>query len=418
MSPRHIGQPLPYSRQMPQAAAFAVAPQEAIDYLRSKLRVPTATWTDIWQEMHARAFVIAGAQSDALLADFHEAVTRAIAEGRTLEQFRADFDRIVEAHGWSYKGSRGWRSAVIFNTNLRMAYAAGRWQRIQAVKRVRPYLRYIAVMDERTRPLHRAWHNTVLPVDHPWWTTHFPPNGWNCRCSIQSLSESDLKRLGLKVTETPPPLDLVPRSVNSPSGKVTLMVPKGIDPGFAYNPGLAGFGRGPESVALETHGAWTPLTSPFAAPALDPLPRDAAPVLKVLAPETAGDLRFALTEALTGAEAIIADPLGGRTLVSQALADALIAKGAAGFEAARYFPALRLLLEDPAEIWVGWVRFEVSGRVALRRRHLRVIRLADGRLLGLVADIDGGMLSGFETFPVSETEAEGLRSGLRIFRRA
>ena len=23
----------------------------------------------------------------------------------------------------------------------------------------------------------RAWHGTVLPVDHPFWQTHFPPNG-------------------------------------------------------------------------------------------------------------------------------------------------------------------------------------------------------------------------------------------------
>lgn len=210
---------------------------EAIAFLRDKLRLPTATWLDIWQEMHSAAFVVAGAQSDALLKDFHDAVLKAIEQGETLETFRKDFDRIVADHGWSYNGSRNWRSRVIFQTNLRMAYAAGRWQQIERVKDARPYLRYVAVMDARTRPLHRVWHNTVLPVDHPWWQTHFPPNGWNCRCSVQSLNERDLVRYRLKVSAEAPPIEWVERLVGSGDSRRAIMVPKGIDPGFAYRPG-------------------------------------------------------------------------------------------------------------------------------------------------------------------------------------
>ena len=43
-------------------------------------------------------------------------------------------------------------------------------------------LRYVAVLDARTRPEHRAWHGLILPIDHPLWDTHYPPNGWGCRC--------------------------------------------------------------------------------------------------------------------------------------------------------------------------------------------------------------------------------------------
>ncbi len=212
---------------------FATDPIEAIEFLRHKLNVPTRTWTDVWQEMHDRAFMVAGAQADDLVEDFHQAVLKAISEGWTLEQFRKEFDRIVAEHGWSYNGSRNWRSEVIFQTNLRTAMAAGRSHQIERLKAVRPYLRYVAVMDGRTRPLHAAWHNTVLPVDHPWWDTHFPPNGWNCRCSVQSLNERDLVRYGLKLSGQAPPSPLVPRVVQ---GR-TIEVPEGIDPGFAYHPG-------------------------------------------------------------------------------------------------------------------------------------------------------------------------------------
>ena len=227
---------------MPEPKPFAVAPREAIDFLKQKMRVPTAHWTDVWEKMHSRAFMVAGAQSEDLLKDFHEAVTKAIETGGTLGQFREDFDRIVAEHGWSYNGSRGWRSRIIFQTNLRMAYAAGRWQQIQRVKEQRPYLRYVHVdpelNDKNSRPEHAAWHNTVLPVDDPFWDTHFPPNDWECRCTVQSLNERDLERYGLEVSDRAPVSELVERVIKTRDGdKKTVQVPKGIGPGFAYRPG-------------------------------------------------------------------------------------------------------------------------------------------------------------------------------------
>ncbi|NTV80668.1 MAG: hypothetical protein HGA24_04505, partial [Candidatus Aminicenantes bacterium] len=47
-----------------------------------------------------------------------------------------------------------------------------------------------AILDGVTRPLHRAWNGTILPVDHAWWKTHFPPNGWRCRCTVRALDDS------------------------------------------------------------------------------------------------------------------------------------------------------------------------------------------------------------------------------------
>jgi SPP1 gp7 family putative phage head morphogenesis protein len=219
------------------APPFSVKPMEAIDFLRNKLNVPTRRWTDLWQQQHSAAFTVAGATTDALVGDFHDAVNKAIEDGLTLDDFRKDFDRIVEDHGWSYNGSRGWRSRVIFQTNMRTAYAAGRWEQIQQVKDDRPYLRYVAVMDDRTRPEHASWHDTVLPVDHPWWQTHFPPNGWNCRCSVQTLNDRDLDRYGLTVNAKAPPVEMVERTINTGDGPRIVLVPNGIDPGFGYRPG-------------------------------------------------------------------------------------------------------------------------------------------------------------------------------------
>ncbi|MCY3795428.1 MAG: hypothetical protein OXG51_13800, partial [Gammaproteobacteria bacterium] len=77
-------------------------------------------------------------------------------------------------------------------------------------------------------------HNTVLPIDHPFWKTHAPPNGWNCRCTLVALSERDLDRYGLSLSQDPG-FDLRPWT-NRRTGEI-VQVPQGIDPGFAHNPG-------------------------------------------------------------------------------------------------------------------------------------------------------------------------------------
>jgi SPP1 gp7 family putative phage head morphogenesis protein len=128
------------------------------------------------------------------------------------------------------------RLRTIYDTNLRMSRAAGQWARIQESKARSPYLRYSAVMDTRTRPLHRQWHGTILPVDHEWWDTHFPPCGWNCRCTVQQLSDRDLRNMGWSVSKAPPPSG--PGKPFWPAGaSKPVLVPAGIDPGFDYNPG-------------------------------------------------------------------------------------------------------------------------------------------------------------------------------------
>jgi SPP1 gp7 family putative phage head morphogenesis protein len=204
----------------------AVRFEEAIAFLRNKLDLPTRAWTDIWEAMHSVAFVVAGAGTEALVSDFHLAINQAIEAGTTLATFRQAFDRIVAEHGWQYKGSRGWRTRVIFETNLRMAYAAGRWAQIQRLKESRPYLRYVTMDDERVRPEHQAWHNIVLEVDDPWWQTHFPPCGWGCRCRAVSLNDRDLKRYGLRLSPQAP--GLYPKPGSMPSGVLTMTGPSGV----------------------------------------------------------------------------------------------------------------------------------------------------------------------------------------------
>lgn len=224
-------------------------PEDAIRFLDAKGYRISINWQDTWADEHAAAFTAAKVARVDLLREIHVSLLDAMAEGQTFEQWKAGLQPRLEAAGWWGRvadpsltgtdrvvnvGPR--RLRTIYDTNLRMARATALWGRIQAAKQQLPWLRYSAVMDSRTRPQHRAWHNIVLPVDHPWWQTHFPPNGWNCRCTVVQMSDRDLARRGLQPSADPPAEP--PVAFRRRTGEVALS-PRGIDPGFAYNPGTA-----------------------------------------------------------------------------------------------------------------------------------------------------------------------------------
>ena len=212
---------------------------EQIAFFRRKLSLPTQSWTDIWQSQHDVAFVVAGAARDDLVSDLRGAVDQAIAEGTTLATFRGDFDAIVAKHGWSYKGGRSWRTEVIYGTNLRTSYAAGRYRQLKDVAERRPYWRYRhSDASERPRHDHLAWDGLVLRHDDPWWGTHYPPNGWGCKCFVEALNARGIARLGKSGPDTAPDVDMRTVTVGEkgPSPR-TVQVPEGIDPGWAYAPG-------------------------------------------------------------------------------------------------------------------------------------------------------------------------------------
>lgn len=225
---------------MPEVSIGRVPASEAIAHIREKMNIPTARWDDMMGGAHAKGFTVAGATKMDLLANMHEAVAQALESGSTITDFRRDFDHIVAKHGWSYKGSRGWRTRVIFNTNLRTAYMAGIWKQVQATKKTRPYLIYMTVGDNRVRAQHANWHRLVLPVDDPWWDAHYPPNSIGCRCSVNTANDKQLERWGLSVGKAPP-INLT-RRINTRTGVDYGMVPEGIDPGWDYNVGKAWIG--------------------------------------------------------------------------------------------------------------------------------------------------------------------------------
>lgn len=222
------------------AAAVNQPFNEAVAYFRQKTDMPSAHWTGVMDEAHARAFAVAGATKSDLIADFRAAVDKAISQGQSLGEFRKNFDEIVKKHGWSHTGDAEWRSKIIYQTNLANAFSAGRYaqQTLPSVLRSYPYFEYVHVSCPWPRLMHVAWSGTILRADDPWWDTHYTPNGWGCHCLVMNLGPRDLAKRGIDpATLKAPPIqwqDYIDRTTG-----VIVKHPAGIDPGFSYNPGKA-----------------------------------------------------------------------------------------------------------------------------------------------------------------------------------
>ena len=231
-----------------------LSPAEAVKWMQDRgLLAPTFSWQDLWQDEHSRMFTVAKMMRLDLLQVVYDAVSDAVEKGAPLRDFSKALTPILQEAGWWGKqtvvdpltgeevvaqlGSPK-RLELIYDVNLRQSYAAGRFQRAQRSRAAVPFLLYRTMRDERVRATHRPWDNIALPVDHAWWDTHYPPNGWRCRCRARPATQSDLDELrdgGMEIKTEAPPIEYV-EFTNRRTGAVER-VPRGIDPGFAFNPG-------------------------------------------------------------------------------------------------------------------------------------------------------------------------------------
>ena len=208
-------------------------PRAALRYLRTKRRRPSRHWTDVWREEHATAFTVAQMTRSSLLGETQSALLSALRKGQTLETFRGGLQPWLEQRGWAPRGRGGdipTRLRRIYNTNLRTAHAAGQWDRISRSADLLPWLVYELGPAEQHRPEHAAWSGLCLKVDDPWWGTHYPPNGWGCKCRVRQVSTPPTN-----APTTAPRVET--REWANPATGEVRRVARGIDPGWDYHIG-------------------------------------------------------------------------------------------------------------------------------------------------------------------------------------
>ncbi|MDZ7655568.1 MAG: phage minor head protein [Sulfurimicrobium sp.] len=238
------------------AQLSVLPPEEAVKYMQQRgLLSQTFDWRDLWHEEHAHQFTVSRLARLDLLHAIHDGILGSVKGDVSRRDFMRGIKDILVTEGWwgekivtdpktgdlvTTKFDAN-RLKLIYDVNTRQSYAAGQWQRIKRNQATSPYIRYITKRDERVRASHRGWDNLTLPVGHPFWQAHTPPNGWRCRCRIVSMSQAEydkgLSPNGQPLAKEDPPEEFVEWK-NKRTGEV-MQLPKGVGPGFAYNPGNA-----------------------------------------------------------------------------------------------------------------------------------------------------------------------------------
>ncbi len=230
----------------------ATPSKEALTYFRGKgLRVGF-DYRDVWGQEHAHAFTVAKVAELDILDDIKTQLDAALANGVTYREFAKNLKPTLAKKGWwgvsemvdPLTGIRrevqlgsARRLKTIYNANMRSARAAGQWARVQRTKKTHPYLVYELGPSEVRRPEHVAWAGLILPIDHPFWQSHYPPNGWGCKCRVRQVSKREYARLNATENyRTTAPEIKTRRWTNKRSGE-SINVPVGLDPAWMRNSG-------------------------------------------------------------------------------------------------------------------------------------------------------------------------------------
>lgn len=139
-----------------------------------------------------KAFASAVITDDQLNQALKESLTQALAQGKSLRDWRKTADKVFDAQGITRLGS--WQATTIFRTETSLAFGAGQYAKAQEVAERYPYWELLTADDERVRDSHRELDGKIFAVSN---AEYWPPLGFNCRCRARLISRSEALRRGI-----------------------------------------------------------------------------------------------------------------------------------------------------------------------------------------------------------------------------
>ncbi|MDD2996375.1 MAG: phage minor head protein [Paludibacter sp.] len=106
-----------------------------------------------------------------------------------------------------------------YNQAVAASQNAARWTQFTADKADIPFLEYQTVGDDAVRASHALLDGIVRKVDDSFWSTHYPPNGWGCRCEV-------IQAVGAKTPKKDIPNVGIPEMFRTNLAQTGLIYPK------------------------------------------------------------------------------------------------------------------------------------------------------------------------------------------------
>ena len=169
----------------PFSLSFSLPFEEAISTAQARgVMLPGAYYGEQPASARRITFSVSGLTALDQVQSVKDQLTQHLKTGGTL----AEFQQWAKTQDFNLPRHR---LETIYRNAVQTAYNAGHWRSFEATKAARPYLRYDAVNDGRTRPAHRALSGIIRAVDDPFWDDHSPPLGHRCRCRLISLTQQE-----------------------------------------------------------------------------------------------------------------------------------------------------------------------------------------------------------------------------------
>jgi SPP1 gp7 family putative phage head morphogenesis protein len=164
---------------------------DAAGYISALTPVTKEIFNGLSAQYKKDAFTLAGAADVRLIEKIRDALADAAKTGETRDQFELAVKKITDDAGVAELNSFTLDTA--FNTAMQRAYSLGRYEQMSdaATKNVFPFWQYWTVGDDRVRPEHAVLDQFTARADDPVWMKIYPPNGFNCRCSVVPVMEAE-----------------------------------------------------------------------------------------------------------------------------------------------------------------------------------------------------------------------------------
>lgn len=175
-------------------SSFDIVSDEALEQLRKRGEniITTEAWDELTQEAHDNAFTVANIMSADVVQEVYDYVERAVSEGLSFDKFRFLVesgeltDRMKKA-GWT--GDSRSRLKIIYDTNISLAQAKGKYQRLMLNADKKPYGIYHQLDRKTKNKDHEKWDGKKFRLDDPIWDTIFPPSDFGCACWVQATDD-------------------------------------------------------------------------------------------------------------------------------------------------------------------------------------------------------------------------------------
>lgn len=165
---------------------------EAVEYLKKRDVIKKVDYDSLSDRMRFRAFTASRIADGDLLKKLNAEMIASVNDGKGLQDFLAlTKTDILDKIGMG--AGSGWYYETVYRTDVQTAYNVGRAMGFAEDKPLA--LELVIIDDSRTSDICRqyAGKRFILPYDHPFWQTHWPPFHFNCRTTIRAIyDESEL----------------------------------------------------------------------------------------------------------------------------------------------------------------------------------------------------------------------------------